>query len=314
MPPEGRLGLQAGAWGADRNRTFSPTAAIRFLYAINAKIENCQFLNLGDGAVAFEAGCSDGVVSQCDFRRVGANVIQVGRIPAYTGIGHPLHLDFATFRDRLNEQQAIPGGSDLYQKMMATPPESPARFRISDNTLENCLHLDLGSVGIWVGYASHVLMEHNLLRNLPYTGISVGWRWAPGLTNCHSNVVAFNQIDGVMRHAGDGAGIYLVGEQPGTRVLYNYVHDSRGSYSERGIYLDEFADHMEVAGNYLTGIADRSIYLHKNGPSQVLHDNNGDPGPTRLADLDSRGRRWIKYENERTPPKPELYGPRRIQP
>jgi hypothetical protein len=314
MPGEGRLGLQAGAWGVDRSRTFSPTAAIRLLYAVNTTIENCTFHDLGDGAVAFEAGCHDGGVSRSTFRRVGANVIQVGRMPAYTGIGHPLHRDFGTFRDGLNEQQAIPGAGDLYQQLTAKVPEAPARFRITDNTIEDCLHLDFGSVGIWVGYASHVRLEHNLLRNLPYTGINVGWRWAPGLTNCHSNIVAYNRVEGVMRQAGDGAGIYLVGEQPGTRVLNNYVHDSRGSYSERGIYIDEFGDHMEIAGNYLTGISDRSIYLHKNGPSQVLHDNNGDPGPTLVTDSDTRGRRWIKYTDERTPPQLDLYGPRRTLP
>ena len=314
MPADGRPGLQAGAWASDRNRTYSPTAAVRLIFAVNTTFEKCAFRDLGEGAVAFEAGCSDGVVTRSSFRRVGANVIQVGRMPAYTGIGHPLHRDFATSRDRFSEQAAIPGAGELYQQLIAAAPEAPSRFRISDNTIEDCLHLDLGSVGIWVGYASHVRIEHNLLRNLPYTGINVGWRWAPGLTNCHSNIIAHNRVEGVMRHAGDGAGIYLVGEQPGTRVLNNHVHDSRGSYSERGIYIDEFGDHMEIAGNYVTAISDRSIYLHKNGPSQSLHDNNGDSGPTLISDSDNRGRRWIKYTDERTPLQPERYGPRRSTP
>jgi hypothetical protein len=310
MPAEGRMGLQAGAWGADRSRTYSPTAAIRFLYCSNIVLQGCHFRDLGEGALALEAGCSDGLIASSSFRRVGANVIQVGRMPAYTGIGHPLHRDFVAPRDRISEEGAIPGAGDLYRTMTTTAAEAPSRIRIVDNTIEDCLHLDLGSVGIWVGYASHVRIEHNLLRNLPYTGISVGWRWAPGLTNCHSNLVAFNRVEGVMREAGDGGGIYLVGEQPGTKVLNNYVRDSRGSYSERGIYIDEFGDHMEIAGNYVAETADRSIYLHKNGPNQSLHDNNGDSGPTQLTPLDSRGRRWIKYLDERTPPDLSLYGPR----
>lgn len=310
MPMGGRPGLQAGAWAADRSRTFSPTAAVRLIYASNARFQNCAFHDLGEGAVAFEAGCSDSHITHSTFRRVGANVIQIGRMPAYTGIGHPLHRDFSTSREGISELGVIPNAGELYRLFTALAPEAPARFVISDNTIEDCLHLDLGSVGIWVGYASHVRIEHNLLRNLPYTGINVGWRWAPGLSNCHSNVIANNRVEGVMRHAGDGGGIYLVGEQPGTRVLNNYVHDSRGSYSERGIYIDEFGDHMEIAGNYVTGISDRSIYLHKNGPNQSLHDNNGDPGPTLVSETDSRGRRWIKYTDERKPSHPERYGPR----
>lgn len=314
MPEEGRLGLQAGAWGADRRRTYSPTAAVRLTYAAATRIEACRFHDLGEGAIAFEAGCSDGVVAHSTFHRVGANVIQVGRIPAYTGLGHPLHRDFPTFRERLEDGRAIPAAGDLYQQFTATAAEAPVRIAIQDNTLEDCLHLDLGSVGLWVGYASHVRLEHNLLRNLPYTGINVGWRWAPGLTNCHSNVVAHNLVTGVMRQAGDGGGIYLVGEQPGTQVRDNHVHDSRGSYSERGIYIDEFGDHMLIAGNYVTGIADRSIYLHKNGANQVLRDNNGEAGPTLLTGSDNRGRRWIKYSPERHPPQPGRFGPRPYRP
>lgn len=310
MPPEGRLGLQAGAWGLDGKRTYSPSAAVRLIYASGASLKYCAFRDLGEGAVSFEEGCSDGVVSRCDFRRVGANVIQVGRIPEYTGIGHPLHYDFPTFRDRLDEIKRIPGADDIYRQLMAVAPAGPARFLIADNTLVDCLHIDYGSVGIWVGYANHVDVEHNLLRNLPYTGINVGWRWAPGLTNCHSNRVEGNRVDACMRQAGDGAGIYLMGEQPGTRVIGNYVSDVRGNYSERGIYLDEFGDHMEIAGNYLTGIADRSINLHKNGPNQWLHDNNGDRGTTLLPERHTAGSRWVKYREERTPPEPGAYGPR----
>lgn len=312
LPAEGRLGVQAGAWAFDRGRTFSPGAALRFIHARDVRVQSCRFRDLGDGAVSFEVGTSRSLVNSCDFLRVGANAVQVGRIPAYTGIGHPLHADFADTRSLIDEKGVIPNAQEMWDRSTKFAPEAPAQITITDNTFIDCGHLDYGSVAVCVTYANHVTIEHNLFRNLPYTAINVGWRWAPGLSNCHSNLVRRNRIEGIMRQAGDGAGIYLVGEQPGTRVIENYISDSGRNYWAHGIYPDEFSDHMEIAGNYITDVLDHSIFMHKNGPNQRVHDNNGESGPTAITEPTARGTRWVKFSPERTPPDLSIYGPRRI--
>lgn len=311
LPAEGRLGVQAGAWALDRSRTFSPGAAVRFIYAGGLRVEECRFRDLGDGAVSFEIGTRDALVAGCDFLRVGANAVQVGRIPAYTGIGHPMHADFADSRSLVDEKGVIPSAQEIWDRSQRSTPEAPARIAIADNTFIDCSQLDYGSVAVCVTYANHVTIEHNLFRNLPYTAINVGWRWAPGFSNCHSNLVRGNRIDGIMRQAGDGAGVYLMGEQPGTRVLDNYITDSGRNYWGHGVYTDEFSDHMEIAGNYVTGVLDHSIFMHKNGPNQDLHDNNGERGPTEITGTTARGTQWVQFSPARTPPDPSLYGPRR---
>jgi hypothetical protein len=300
-PSEGRLGVQAGAWAFDRSRTYSPGAALRFIYAWDASVSACRFNDLGDGAVAFEIGTRSGRVTQCEFTRVGANVIQIGRMPEYTGDRHPLHRDFSSWGAWTNQLEAFPSSNAIWQHTSQTVPEAPSQIDIVDNAIRDCCHLDYGSVGIWVGYANHVRIERNHLRGLPYTGISVGWRWGPGLTNCHSNLIAKNTVEEVMRQVGDGAGIYVVGEQPGTRILENYVRDSGGNYWAHGIYMDESSDHMEVAGNYVNGAADHSLFMNRNGLNQVFRDNNGEPGPTRLAGKPD-GRNWVDFKPERSPP------------
>ncbi|MBL9208356.1 MAG: right-handed parallel beta-helix repeat-containing protein [Opitutaceae bacterium] len=311
MPAEGRLGVQAGAWAFDRSRTFSPGAALRFIYARDLRVLSVRFRDLGDGAVSFEIGTRDATVSACDFLRVGSNAVQVGRIPAYTGIGHPMHADFADSRSQVDERGVIPGAQELWDRSQRLTPEAPAQVMVADNTFIDCGHLDYGSVAVCLTYAHHVTIEHNLFRNLPYSAINVGWRWAPGLSNAHSNLIRRNRIDGIVRQAGDGAGVYLVGEQPGTRVLENYVTDSGRNYWSHGIYPDEFSDHMEIAGNYIAGVLDHSIFMHKNGPNQAVHANNGESGPTAINGTTARGTRWSKFSPERTPPDPSLYGPRR---
>ncbi len=310
MPDGGRLGVQAGAWAFDRSRTYSPTAALRLIYARQIEVQNCLFRDLGDGAVSFEVGTADGLINRCDFLRVGANVVQVGRMPSYVGVGHPMHADFADSRSLVDETGIIPSAQVMWDRSLRILPEAPTRIAITDSTFIDCAYLDYGSVAVCVTYAHHVTIEHNLFRNLPYTAISVGWRWAPGLSNCHSNTIHRNRIEGVMRQVGDGAGIYLVGEQPGTRVTENFIRDSGGNYWAHGVYVDEFGDHMEIAGNYVTDVMDHSIFQHKNGPNQRVRDNNGVPGPTAITGSTVRGTQWSKFSPERTPPDPDSYGPR----
>jgi hypothetical protein len=213
-PAEGRLGVQAGAWTFDRSRTYSPGAALRFIYAWGTSVTKCRFTELGDGGVAFEIGTRSGRVSECEFTRVGANVIQVGRMPEYTGDRHPLHRDFSSWGAWADKLESFPASNAIWLHTSQTMPEAPSQIDLTDNTITDCCQLDYGSVGIWVGYANHVRIERNHLRGLPYTGISVGWRWGPGLTNCHRNLIAKNTVEEVLRQVGDGAGIYVVGEQP----------------------------------------------------------------------------------------------------
>lgn len=314
LPAEGRLGVQAGAWALDRSRTFSPGAAVRFIYAWNTSVEDCRFRNLGDGAIAFEIGTRDGLVSRCDFRKVGSDAIQIGRMPEYTGEGHPLHRDFATAQSLIDASKILPGAEEIWARRSQIVPEAPARITVADNTLIDCGNLDYGSVAICVTYAHHIVVEHNLISGLPYTAINVGWRWAPGFTNCHSNLIRRNRIEHIMQVAGDGGGVYLMGEQPGTRVLENYVNDSGRNYWSHGIYTDECADHMEIAGNYVTGVMDHSIFMNKNGPNQDLHANNGETGETSITGANSRGGQWVDFRPARVPADLSLYGPRSTRP
>lgn len=314
LPADGRLGVQAGAWAADRSRTYSPDAALRFIYAWDTSVEDCRFRNLGDGAIAFEIGTRDGLVSRCDFRAVGSDAIQVGRMPEYTGEGHPLHRDFATAQSLLEANQNLPGADEIWARRARLVPEAPSHITLADNTLTGCGNLDYGSVAICITYAHHIIVEHNLLSGLPYSAINVGWRWAPGFTNCHSNLIRRNRIEHIMQQAGDGGGVYLMGEQPGTRVLENYIDDSGRNYWSHGLYTDECADHMEIAGNYVTGVMDHSIFMNKNGPNQDLHDNNGEPGPTVITGSSAHGGQWVDFRPARVPPDLSLYGPRTSRP
>ena len=56
-----------------------------------------------------------------------------------------------------------------------------------------------------------------------------------------------NHIHHVMRELHDGGAIYTLGNQPGTLIAGNHIHDNSGGPG--GIYLDEGSGFIEITGN-----------------------------------------------------------------
>ncbi len=101
-----------------------------------------------------------------------------------------------------------------------------------------------GTCAIAAGYTAGLKIEHNIVRDSPYTGISVGYGWTHEPNAMRDNLIANNKILDVMNLLADGAGIYMLSMQPGTKItgnhLYN-IHRSQwaGEWPVAGIYLDE---------------------------------------------------------------------------
>jgi len=195
------------------------------------RFEGCTFTKLGSGALDIEFGSQDNAVIGCHFRDISGTAIQIG--------------------DVLKDDHH---------------PDDPRKI-VKGNSVTNCLIHDCGvefkgSVGVFVGYTDGTVVAHNEIRDLPYTGVSVGWGWgeedagggAYGQkpfydtpTAAKNNRVELNYIHHVMRELHDGGGIYTLSIQPGTVIRGNHIHDNRGGPG--GIYLDEGSGQIEVTGN-----------------------------------------------------------------
>ncbi len=100
------------------------------------------------------------------------------------------------------------------------------------------------------------VISHNEVAWLPYTGISLGWGWTANLNPARTNTVEWNHVHHVMNLLEDGAGIYSLSKQPGTRIEHNYLHDIRRSPWSRvslvaGIYLDQGSSLVTVSNNVI---------------------------------------------------------------
>jgi hypothetical protein len=120
------------------------------------------------------------------------------------------------------------------------------------NEISHCIIRDGGkmfasAVGIWLGQTPDNAITHNLIQDLYYTGISIGWTWGYGPALATNNLVAFNHVHHIGgKSDGDGpilsdmGGIYTLGRQTGTRIWNNIWHDIAGlRYGGWGIYFDE---------------------------------------------------------------------------
>ena len=74
------------------------------------------------------------------------------------------------------------------------------------------------TVGIMAGYTDGVVIEHNELHDMPYSGISVGWGWADQANAAQNNVVRYNRVWDVLNTMADGGAVHAVataGDGPG---------------------------------------------------------------------------------------------------
>jgi hypothetical protein len=132
-------------------------------------------------------------------------------------------------------------------------------------------------VGIWASFPRSLVIEHNEISNLPYSGISAGWRWDPSPTAAGDNLIQANHIYQVLQKHDDGAAIYTLGRQPGTIIRENYIHDLvrspfAGKYPLKGIYLDEGSTEISVVRNFVDLPLDDTLNLHKTGEPLFFDD------------------------------------------
>jgi hypothetical protein len=233
-------------------------------YGHGIVFEDCTFTRLGGAGLDLGRGSQECVVSRCTFADISGSGIQIGDVQ-----------------------------KDDHH------PSDPAMIA-SGNRISDCLIERVGaeyedSVGIFAGYVQETVIEHNEISDLPYSGISVGWGWGEedsgggnypipfvyeSPTPARDNRIANNLIYRVMQRRNDGGGVYMLGNQPGTVIGGNYIHDNPGWPG--GIYLDEGSGFIEVTGNVVHG-AETPMNYNNRAQNRIEtcneHDNYFGVGP-----------------------------------
>ena len=221
-----KAGLENQAW-IERQKT-----AVSVENAHDIHFERCRFEHLAATGLDFIAGTHHNLVEGCLFRDIGGTAIQMGFFGSPTV---EAHLPY----NPTDERQVC-------------------QFEtISNNLITDCTNEDWGCVGISVGYAHDINIEHNEVSHVNYSGICVGWGWTKTINCAKNNRVFANHIHHFAKNMYDVGGIYTLSAQPNTEIQgqlasmtwkqapYAHIPDHY-----QYIYLDEKSSYTRVINNW----------------------------------------------------------------
>jgi hypothetical protein len=263
LPSFGYRGIQAGHYGTATNEpTFVLPAAITLLYAMGCQFTNCHIVNTGACGIALGAGTQDNVIASCTLADIGGNGIMVG----WRGVGdlHPQSED---------EDRSLSAD-------WTRAADVPRNNRVTGNLIEQCGAVNHGCVGIFDAFSSGTEITHNVVRDMPYTGISSGFRWNETETSQRDTLIAFNHVYNVMKMLADGGCLYTLGYQPGGRIIGNVFHDAHrsafahGGAPNNGIFFDQGSKGFHVEANTIYSTSGEPIRFNQTNEENMTWQDN----------------------------------------
>ena len=231
--------------------------------------EGCKFEDIGLSCIGIDRGSHHVTVKECEFLGIGGNAVYIK--------GENLKREdwVATYKEK-------PG----------TASNSIGEHIMHDISVTGCHIHDYGKVyynacGILLKFAYNCDISHNEIHDGVYTGISCGWVWgyAPHATN-HIKI-EYNHIYDIGKEIlSDMGGIYTLGQQEGTVIRGNRIHDIRMFvYGGWGIYLDEGSSDILVERNICYDLFEQPFHQHY-GSNNYLRNNVfafGDGGAIKVT-------------------------------
>ena len=237
-------------------------AAVELRYTENVSFNACRFEHLGGSGLDYVFACHRGTTTNCTFTDIAMNGYVCG---SFSPEGLETHLPYnpTDFREVCTKQE------------------------VTNCEFSNVSNEDWGCVAIAAGYVSGINIEHNTIHDVSYTGISLGWGWNRDLVCMKDNKVHANLIYNYAQHMYDCAGIYTLGNQPGTVISENVVRDiAKPSYVHDPnhwfyLYTDEGSSNITLRDNWTP--SDKFL-KNANGPGNIWENN----GPQVSDDIKQR--------------------------
>lgn len=219
-----KKGLENQAWIGRQS------AAVEALYASGLVFERCNFRHMAATGLDFIVGTSHDLVEGCRFTDIGGTAIQAG---FFGSADFEAHLPYNPTDDR-----------------------EVCQFEtIVNNLVSDATNEDWGCVGIGIGFARNVTISHNEVRDINYSGISVGWGWTKTINCMRNNLIHANLIHHFAKQMYDVGGIYTLSAQPNTEISENSIdHLEKASYAHdpkhyQYIYFDEGSSYIRAINN-----------------------------------------------------------------
>jgi Right handed beta helix region len=211
----------------------------------------CQITHVSGYGLEILAGSTGNTVAACTISDTGAGGIKIG------------HEELAVHESAVGD------------RFQPEPPVPPIATTVMDCHIRDCGHLFPSAIGIWVGNSGWNRLLHNSISYCNYTGISCGWTWGYAPTRTVANRIENNHIHHINHREvlSDNGGIYTLGQQPGTVLRGNVIHDiSCYGYGAWGIYPDEGSSEMRIEHNLVCGTKKAAVSSHY-GRDNLIQQN-----------------------------------------
>lgn len=230
-------------------------------YVEGMRFDRCSVSMMAAAGLDYEIGVVGSSITGSRFAEIGGAGIQIGGVK----VRDAQPFSDATYEHGVFLENAGPDPMRVTEKNL-----------LLSNIIEAVGLNFRGSVGIWAGYVRDCTIAHNTVRNIAYSGISVGWGWGiwdkggrPAFPNAEfpnyhkfdtptvmeRNVIEGNDVSDCMTRLADGAGIYTLSLMPNSVLSRNYIHDIDNGGN--GFYLDEGSGGFtDITGNVVYHIKD----------------------------------------------------------
>lgn len=212
---------------------YDAKSCISYCNAKNFHIKNCEFKDIAACSVFLGTAVQDAVIENNVFNNIGAQAIYIR--------GDNVDVD---------------------------DPTVTKNITVQNNSISEYGKVFFNAVGILVIHANSVDISHNEIHDGYYTAISVGWVWGYSYSVCYNNKICDNLIYNIGQGwLSDMGGIYTLGNQPGTVISGNVIHNvsadpEEGGYGGWGIYLDEGSSYILVEKNLVYSCGSDAYHLH----------------------------------------------------
>ncbi|MBQ6264719.1 MAG: right-handed parallel beta-helix repeat-containing protein [Clostridia bacterium] len=207
------------------------------------EIKNCEFRDIAACAVFLGENVQNARVDSCIFENIGAQAVYIR--------GENLEKD---------------------------NPLVTKNIDVVNNLISGFGRVFFNAVGILIIHANSVNACNNEIHDGYYTAVSVGWMWGYSHSITYNNRICDNLIYNIGQGwLSDMGGIYTLGNQKGTVLSGNVIHNvaadpGEGGYGGWGIYLDEGSSSILVENNLTYACASDGYHLHYGSDNTVRNN------------------------------------------